>query len=95
MLGGSDRKDDIGLDFLFTVNPFVHAAAIDAEHFIRRAIFGPNPTLVSLTAQDGMDLDAFMNKYASAGLIITTEPDYNTLSELHFPIPGHTCEYSF
>lgn len=92
MLGASDR--DVGLDFLFTVNPFVHANAIDAEHFIRRALFGPNPTLVSLMAQDEMDIDAFVNKYATAGFIYTTEPMYQTLTELHFPIPGHSCEWT-
>lgn len=89
MLGASDRKDDVGLDFLIQVNPFVHAHGIDAEHMIRRALFGPNPTLVALTVQDGMDAAIFMKRYATAGLIVTTEPGYK-LPELNFPIPGHS-----
>lgn len=92
MLGASDRKDGIGLDFLFQLNPFVKADGIDAEHMIRRALFGRTPTLVSITVQDGMDLTTFMERYATAGLIISNEPNYGQLHEFNFPIPGHSCK---
>ena len=91
VLGGSDRKDDVGLDFLFQYNPFVRADDSDAEHLIRRALFGQKHTLVALSLQDNMYAGTFVNRYAPAGLMIIKEPSYN-LPEMHFPIPKHSCE---
>ena len=88
MLGGSDRSKD-GLDFILQLNLFVKAHVIDAEHFIRRALFGRSHTLIAMNAQDGMNEETFVERYASAGLIMTREPKYE-LPELHFPIPGHS-----
>ena len=74
MLGGSDRPNGVGLDFILQLNLFVKAEAIDAEHLIRRALFGKSHTLIAINAQDGMDAGKFTERYASAGLIITSEP---------------------
>jgi hypothetical protein len=88
VLGGSDRPT--GLDFLFQLNIFVNGHVIDAEHLIRRALFGSN-TLVSINLQTGMDGAGFVNRYATAGLIVNAENKYS-LPEFHFPIPGNTCK---
>ena len=91
VLGGSDRKNDVGLDFIFQLNLFVKAEVFDAEHLIRRALFGQKHTLVALNLQNQMNADDFLQRYSSAGLIITNEPTYK-LPELNFPIPGHVCK---
>lgn len=91
MLGGSDRKNDAGLDFIIQLNPFVRADDSDAEHLIRRSLFGQTHTLVALSIQNNMNADDFIQRYASAGLIMTSEPDYK-VPDLNFTIPGHSCE---
>ena len=91
MLGGSDRKNDVGLDFLFQLNPFVRADDSDAEHLIRRSLFGEKHTLVGMVLQNNMKEVDFLNRYSSAGFTVINEPSYK-LPEFHFPIPKHTCE---
>ena len=90
MLAASDRPNDVGLDFLFQNNNFVKASSIDAEHLIRRALFGESHTLVSMTAQNGMDVDSFVKRYAQAGLTIGVENSYK-LPEFGMPESGFTC----
>lgn len=90
MLGASDRRNGEGLDFLFQNNLFVKASSIDAEHMIRRALFGESRTLVSMNAQNGMDADAFLQRYAQAGLTIGAENSYR-LPEFGMPESGFTC----
>ena len=70
MLGASDRPDELGLDFLFLCNKFVKATYLDAEHMIRRALLGKSHTLVSITAQDGMNEAEFLENFASYGFNI-------------------------
>ena len=94
MLGGSDRKNDVGLDFLFQLNPFVRADDSDAEHLIRRSLFGEKHTLVGLSLQDNMYAGSVVNRYSTAGFIVLKEPGY-ALSALKFPIPKHTCKLQF
>jgi len=90
MLGVSDRPDDLGLDFLFVCNPFVHSEAVDAEHVIRRALLGNSHTVFSITVQDKntMSKEAFLEKYAGAGLTIGT-PFQDAVPELGIPDRGY------
>eukprot|EP00804_Cyclotella_cryptica_P018261 CCRYP_005973-RD/>CCRYP_005973-RD protein AED:0.04 eAED:0.04 QI:190/1/1/1/1/1/5/1468/647 len=89
MLAASDRSNDVGLDFLFQNNNFVKASSIDAEHLIRRALFGQSQTLISITTQNGMDADSFVKRYAQAGLSIGVENSYK-LPEFGMPESGFT-----
>lgn len=90
VLAAHNRPNDIGLDFLFQNNNFVVASSIDAEHLIRRALFGQSQTLVSITAQSGMDADVFVKKYSQAGLTIGVENSYK-LPQFGMPEKGFTC----
>lgn len=90
VLAAHNRPNDKGLDFLFQCNNFIPASSIDAEHLIRRALFGHSHTLVSITTQSGMDADAFLKRYSQAGLSIGVENSYK-LSEFGMPDKGFYC----
>jgi hypothetical protein len=82
VLGVSGNEE---MDFLFQTNPFVHHDDFDAEHMIRRALFGNVHTLVSMTGAE-----RFIEQYASAGLNGVTDRTYN-LPEFNMPESGYYC----
>jgi len=94
MLGAADTET--GLDFLFVQNPFVSGDELDAEHLIRRALFGKDHTVVSINSQGkNFQVNALLSTYAAAGLTIAnifsdSSPEIGYPKDLHFwfPEPG-------